>query len=242
MTALAEVLRPARHVLLDFDGPVCSVFAGLPAPEVARLLHGALAKEAEDLPAEWGTESDPFVLLHSVADERSALTSLADGYLGQLEEEAVRVARPTPGAEELLQACRETGRAVWIVSNNAGAAITEYLSTHRLDRLVAGVFGRVPGAPSLMKPNPRLLHDAIRAAGATAAECVFIGDAARDVEAGTAAGMPTIGYANKPHKPAKLAAAGAVVVTESMTALAHAVRAAGRPDGGPNRGPNAVAP
>ncbi|MFD5555695.1 HAD family hydrolase [Streptomyces sp. NPDC127068] len=227
MTKLATVLRPARHVLLDFDGPVCSVFAGLPAAEVARLLYGSLAKEADDLPAAWAGESDPFVLLRAVADERPVLTPQADAYLAQLEEEAVRVARPTPGAESLLRVCQDTGRAVWMVSNNAGAAISEYLAAHQLDQLVAGVFGRVSGEPSSMKPNPRLLHDAIRAAGATAGACVFIGDAARDVEAGTAAGMPTIGYANKPHKPAKLAAAGAAVVTDSMTALASAVVDAG---------------
>jgi N-acetyl-D-muramate 6-phosphate phosphatase len=230
VTALTEALHPARHVLLDFDGPVCSVFAGLPAPEVARLLHGAMAKEAENLPEAWGAESDPFALLHAVADGRPSLTRFADERLGQLEEDAVRVARPTPGSESLLKACRETGRSVWVVSNNSTTAISGYLSAHRLDPLVAGVFGRVPGDPSLMKPNPRLLHDAIRAAGATAAECVFIGDAPRDVEAGTAAGMPTIGYANKPHKPAKLTAAGAVVVTDSMTTLAHAVLAAGQVD------------
>ncbi|MEV3872373.1 HAD-IA family hydrolase [Streptomyces sp. NPDC049906] len=228
MTELTDVLRPARHVLLDFDGPVCSVFAGLPAPEVARLLYGSLAKEVDDLPAAWADESDPFVLLHAVADEHPALTPLADAYLAQLEEEAVRVARPTPGAESLLHACRDTGRAVWVVSNNAGAAISEYLAAHQLHQLVAGVFGRVPGDPSSMKPNPQLLDDAIRAAGTTARACVFIGDAARDVEAGTAAGMPTIGYANKPHKPAKLATAGAAVVTDSMTVIARAVRDAGQ--------------
>ncbi|MFF2541659.1 hypothetical protein ACFVUY_03765 [Kitasatospora sp. NPDC058063] len=29
---LADVLRPVKHVLLDFDGPVCSVFAGPARP------------------------------------------------------------------------------------------------------------------------------------------------------------------------------------------------------------------
>ena len=29
---LIDVMRPVRHVLLDFDGPVCSVFGELPAP------------------------------------------------------------------------------------------------------------------------------------------------------------------------------------------------------------------
>lgn len=40
---LQDVLRPVKHVLLDFDGPVCSVFAGLPAPEVAARLSASLA-------------------------------------------------------------------------------------------------------------------------------------------------------------------------------------------------------
>ena len=52
--------------------------------------------------------------------------------------------------------------------------------------------------------------------------CIFIGDAARDVQAGKAADVATIGYANKPGKEAALAAAGAVAVTDSMSAIAEA--------------------
>lgn len=59
--------------------------------------------------------------------------------------------------------------------------------------------------------------------GARPGECVFIGDASRDVEAGDAAGVPTIGYANKPGKDAKLAAAGAVVIVDSMQLIADAL-------------------
>uniref|UniRef100_A0AAU1LVA0 HAD-IA family hydrolase n=1 Tax=Streptomyces sp. NBC_00148 TaxID=2903626 RepID=A0AAU1LVA0_9ACTN len=89
---------------------------------------------------------------------------------------------------------------------------------------VAGVFGRVPGDPTSMKPNPGLLLDAMSASSAVPASCIFIGDAARDVEAGTAAGLATIGYANKAGTAATLTAAGAVVVTESMSAIAAALR------------------
>ncbi|MFD5097299.1 hypothetical protein ACFWMR_42265 [Amycolatopsis thailandensis] len=35
MTGAKELLREKDHVFLDFDGPVCDVFARFPASEVA---------------------------------------------------------------------------------------------------------------------------------------------------------------------------------------------------------------
>ncbi|MFB8173742.1 HAD family hydrolase [Kitasatospora purpeofusca] len=87
-----------------------------------------------------------------------------------------------------------------MVSNNAGTAITAYLAEHGLSDCVAGDFGRVPSDPSSMKPNPRLLLEAMEPSGAGPEHSIFICDAARDVEAGKAAGIQTIGYANKPGK------------------------------------------
>ncbi|WP_328914625.1 MULTISPECIES: HAD family hydrolase [unclassified Streptomyces] len=75
-----------------------------------------------------------------------------------------------------------------------------------------------------MKPNPRLFLDAMTAIGVTPAECVFIGDAVRDVEAGHAAGIPTIGYANKPGKAERLAEAEAITVVDTMSAIVDALR------------------
>ncbi|MFJ9607031.1 HAD family hydrolase [Kitasatospora sp. NPDC101176] len=220
---LADVLRPVKHVLLDFDGPVCSVFAGLPAPEVARRLLEGLLVAGEQAPVGAEEESDPLALLRLVADARTDLTASTDAALAVLETEAVRVAQPTPGGESVLRACARSGRLVSVVSNNAGAAIGAYLAEHGLSDYVAGVFGRVPGDPSSMKPSPRLLLEAMEAAGTRSEHCIFIGDAARDVEAGKAAGVPTIGYANKPGKSAKLAAAGAVVIVDSMERVADAL-------------------
>ncbi|MFJ6382992.1 HAD family hydrolase [Kitasatospora sp. NPDC092039] len=219
---LADVLRPVKHVLLDFDGPVCSVFAGLPAPEVARRLReGLLATGVQALGVE--EENDPLALLRLVADARPDLTATMDAALAVLETEAVRAARPTPGGESVLRAAAHSGRLVSVVSNNAGDAIETYLTEHGLSEYVAGVFGRAPGDPSSMKPNPRLLFEAMAAVGAAPEQCVFIGDAARDVEAGKAAGVSTIGYANKPGKEARLAAAGAVVIVDSIQLIAEAL-------------------
>ncbi|KJS56299.1 hypothetical protein VM98_07725 [Streptomyces rubellomurinus subsp. indigoferus] len=220
---LADVLRPVKHVLLDFDGPVCSVFAGLPAPEVAhRLLRGLLAA-GEQAPAGAEGESDPLALLRLVSDARPDLAASADAELAALETEAVRAARPTLGGESVLRACARSGRLVSVVSNNAGVAIQTYLAGHGLSGYVAGVFGRAPGDPSSMKPNPRLLLEAMEAANTGPEHCIFIGDAARDVEAGEAAGIPTIGYANKPGKDLKLATAGAVVIVDLMESIADAL-------------------
>ncbi|MEU6232468.1 HAD-IA family hydrolase [Kitasatospora sp. NPDC047058] len=220
---LADVLRPVKHVLLDFDGPVCSVFAGLPAPEVARRLREGLLATGEQAPAGAEEETDPLALLRLISDARPDLTEGTDAALAALETEAVRVARPTPGGESVLRASARSGRLVSVVSNNAGAAIEAYLTEHGLSAYVAGVFGRAPGDPSSMKPNPRLLLEAMEAAGTGPEHCIFIGDAARDVEAGEAAGVRTIGYANKPGKDAKLAAAGALVIVDSMGLIADAL-------------------
>ncbi|WP_405389168.1 HAD hydrolase-like protein [Streptomyces sp. NBC_01102] len=224
-TQLTDVLRPVKHVFFDFDGPVCSVFAGLPAPGVARRLYEDLRPLlAPGDPQGWATESDPLALLRHVADVRPDLAARADETLVRLETEAVALAGQTTGGESAIRACVESGRSAWIISNNAGDAIRAYLTGHGLDDAIAGVFGRVPGDPTSMKPNPRLLFDALSAASAAPATCIFIGDAARDVEAGNAADVATIGYANKPGKEAALAAAGAVAVTDSMSAIADALR------------------
>ncbi|MEV7020917.1 HAD-IA family hydrolase [Kitasatospora sp. NPDC093558] len=220
---LADVLRPVKHILLDFDGPVCSVFAGLPAPEVARRLREGLLAAGEQLPAGTEEESDPLALLRLISDARPDLTASTDAALAAMETEAVRAARPTPGGESVLRAAARSGRLVSVVSNNAGAAIEAYFAEHGLSDCVAGVFGRVPGDPSSMKPNPRLLLEAMEAAGTGPEHCIFVGDAARDVEAGEAAGVPTIGYANKPGKDVKLAAVGAIVIVNSMEHIANAL-------------------
>ncbi|MER7773206.1 HAD family hydrolase [Kitasatospora sp. NPDC096140] len=220
---LVDVLRPVKHVLLDFDGPVCSVFAGLPASEVARRLREGLLASGEQAPAGAEEETDPLALLRLISDARPDLTESTDAALAALETEAVRAARPTPGGESVLRACARSGRLVSVVSNNAGTAIEAYLAEYGLRGYVAGVFGRAPGDPSSMKPNPRLLLEAMEAAGTVPGHCIFIGDAARDVDAGTAASVSTIGYANKPGKDAKLVVAGAVAIVDSMQLIADAL-------------------
>lgn len=217
---LASILAPVRHVLLDFDGPVCSVFAGFPAADVARRLAELLT--GPDGPPPGHELTDPLSMLRHIADARPEQVLAADDALVHLELEAVAQAQPTEGAVHFLEACAATGRQVWLVSNNATAALELYVDTHQLKPLVAGCFGRVPGRPKSMKPSPELLLAALRAAHAEPVGAIFIGDAVRDIEAAHAAGMSAIGYANKPGKAEALAEAGAVSVVTTMKALTKA--------------------
>ncbi|MFE0688996.1 HAD family hydrolase [Streptomyces xiamenensis] len=222
MRQLVAALPGVKCVLADFDGPFCAVFAGLPADQVAVRLVERLSASGHKVHEGWRAESDPFTLLHRIDREAPELVAAADAILVELETEAARRARPNADMAPMLDACAESGRSVIVVSNNAGPAIDAYLEQQGLADRVDRVVGRAASDPSSMKPSPRLLLDAM---GTTdPATCVFIGDSVRDVEAGHAAGVPTIGYANKPGKDKKLSDAAAVVVVPSIADITEALR------------------
>lgn len=190
---LIDVMRPVRHVLLDFDGPVCSVFGELPAAEVARRLAAAIDA---DLPIE-DVGTDPLALLTVFAERGHDTMVAAEAQLRDLELEAVETAPVTPGVVDALQAFRDTGRSVTIVSNNSQAAVTAFLADHDLAELVTGVCSRQHSEPELLKPNPFLLRRAIVERDAHESNAVMVGDSLSDAEAARAAGVPVIMFANK---------------------------------------------
>ena len=48
--ALDDILNQARHLLIDFDGPICSLFAGTLTAPIADHLRGLITAEGERLP------------------------------------------------------------------------------------------------------------------------------------------------------------------------------------------------
>lgn len=82
-------------------------------------------------------------------------------------------------------------RAAWGIVTNKPAALAESL----LARLgLQGLPGVVVGGDTLpqRKPHPAPLQHAARALGIEPRDCIYLGDAERDVEAGRAAGMRTV--------------------------------------------------
>jgi phosphoglycolate phosphatase len=221
---LQRIVQRSAHVLLDFDGPVCSVFAGLPAPAVAEMYRAALRRVPVQLPAEVQELNDPLEVFRQVAELRPDAAAPAQSILTNLEVRAARAARPTPGSSRLMAAAQSTGRTVAIVSNNSSAAITAYLKGRNLASYVTAIVGRDDADPALMKPNPYRVRMAISQLGAQPSQAFLVGDSATDVPAGRLAGVAVIGFANKPGKTDLLAQAGADAVTTSLSDISTALR------------------
>jgi HAD superfamily hydrolase (TIGR01549 family) len=219
---LVAALGTAGPILLDFDGPVCAVFSGIPAPTIAEELRTVLASAHVEMPDEILRESDPLEVLRwsaTLADD--ALTGRVEDALRAAELAAVESSAPTPYAREVIIAARESGRPVAIVSNNSAEAISSYLARHRLSTYVAPVVGRPYAAPDQMKPSPEPLHAALSQLDAAPAAAVLIGDSLTDITAAQAASTRVIAYANKPHKVEPFRAAGADAVVTSMVEVAR---------------------
>ncbi|BCY05405.1 HAD family hydrolase [Actinoplanes sp. L3-i22] len=221
---LTDLVANAGCLLIDFDGPICSVFAGYPARTIAEEMR-ILAQErggAELAPVFADLPFDPLDILVAVAAvaEDSLIREVSDA-CRDAEVKAIASATPTPGAADVLRAAHAAGRSVAIVSNNSSAAIEAYLHQHDLLRYVAGIAARFDGMdPRLLKPDPFLVEQGPAAARASRDAAIFIGDSVTDIEAGQAACIPTVGYANKPGKDQRLTDAGADVVIGSMQAIA----------------------
>lgn len=226
-SSLADILGHARVLLLDFDGPICDMFAGRAAKLVTDDARALFAAHGGTITDELAPAEGPLQLLRDLADvdENPELTRTVTDAVRDAEITAVATAHPTPGSEDALQAASATGRRVAIVSNNADEAVRAYLNRHGLDRYVDRVIGRYDGMNlEFLKPHQHLVQLALDTLHAAPAETVFVGDSTDDIEAGHTAGVTTIGYANKPGKRDRLTAAGADTVIDTMTELADALR------------------
>lgn len=93
----------------------------------------------------------------------------------------------------ILDVCSTIG-CRWGIVTNKPRGLTEPLLEYLGIRAHAGSIVSGDTLPE-RKPHPAPLELAARELGAAAADCVYLGDAERDIEAGRAAGMRTIATA-----------------------------------------------
>jgi hypothetical protein len=108
-TGLREIISRSRHILLDFDGPICSIFAGTPAPVIASQLRQKLRAAGITLPPGTQAEDDPLEVFRTAARLGDSVAELAQAELARLETLAVTTAKPTPGASGLITAAYQSG-------------------------------------------------------------------------------------------------------------------------------------
>jgi 2-phosphoglycolate phosphatase len=129
---------------------------------------------------------------------------MREEFLQLYAENICRHSRPFPGILELLAAL-ETRQLKWGVVTNKPARFTEPLMSilDLAERATCIVSGDTCAQP---KPHPAPMLTAAELCGATPAQCLYLGDAERDIQAAHAAAMPALvaawGYldtADQPH-------------------------------------------
>jgi phosphoglycolate phosphatase len=226
--ALAAIVTRTRYLLLDFDGPVCSIFAGLPAPTVADQLRKRFT--ADQLSDTAKNTTDPIEVFIQAAEVDPELAARVEAEMTDLEVAAVATAKPTPYVHEVLAGCRESRRTVAVVSNNSAQAVNAYLDRHGLSDGVGLVVARTSHDPAQLKPSPHLLEIAVQKLAADPAATALVGDSLTDIEAAHRAGIGSIGYANKPGKREAMTELHAGAVIGSMSDLALSLRAHSLPN------------
>lgn len=218
----------ARHVLFDFDGPICRLFAGHKAERVAgelvewlegQGLQGLLTEEERVHP-------DPLKVLYAVdrRHPRSDLVVELEKRLTLEELKAVPSAWPTAHVDPLIRTWAALGARLAIATNNSPQAVRKYLESRELAACFAPhIYGRT-GNLRLLKPDPHCLNRALSALGAAPHTALMIGDAPSDLTAAKDARVPFLGYARNTHKEDLLREAGAEHVVRSMKPVLEVLR------------------
>jgi len=214
-----------RTVLFDLDGTLLDT-----APDLAFALNETLR--------EFGREPLPYEAIRPVVSHGgAALLRLGfglgpddDGYhprrrhlLDTYRANIARATRPFGGMADVLDTLERQGLN-WGVVTNKPAWLTEPLLRE------LGLFERaavVVSGDTLdeRKPHPAPMLLACGRAGSQAHECLYVGDARRDIEAGRNAGMATLvalfGYIGEEDDPHEWGADALVETPEGIVAWLH---------------------
>ena len=190
-----------KTVLFDLDGTLIDT-----APDMANALNLLLQEE--------GQLALPFDTIRPVVSngslslvklgfgnelEEQRLDYLKQRYLDIYQQHLCEDSKLFDGMNELLNTIESQQKNWGVVTNKPG-----WLTDPLMEQL--GLFERaaciVSGdSTKNRKPHPEPMYHACLAAGSEPAECIYVGDHRRDIEAGNNAGMKTIvalfGYINE---------------------------------------------
>lgn len=216
-------------VLFDLDGTLADT-----APDLAAALNAVLVEEGRDeLPfatvrpwVSWGALR--LIRLAFGEDLRDTeLERLRRRLLVCYESGLCRESRVFPGVDAVLESFEQSGIPWGVVTNKPGWLTEPLLAALGLAERAGTVISgdTLPYA----KPHPMPLLHGARELGVPPERCVYVGDAARDIEAGRAAGMYTVaalwGYIPTGEEPVAWSADRVISEPAELAALVTAFAA-----------------
>ena len=215
-------------ILFDLDGTLVDT-----APDLAHALNLQLERHGKQpLPY---SNIRPFAshgsrglvgLGFGITPNDDRFIAMRDEYLDIYNTVFTRSPVLLPGIAELLQAIENKGFKWGIVTNKPRrftVGLIESMALNLENRAACIICG--DDAP-LPKPSPATLLMACEQVGATPQNCVYVGDAERDIQAGKAAGMQTVvalfGYIDVTDKPVEWGADSMIKAPDDLLNLLKA--------------------
>ena len=203
--SIEPLMNTLRTVLFDLDGTLADT-----APDLAYALNCVLQQQGRDaLPFE---QIRP-VVSHGGAALISLGFGIGPGHNGydELPEELLRIYQENltrhtglyPGMAELLDTLEQRGMNGGVVTNKPAWLTDPLMDQLGLRTRAACIISGDTTANR--KPHPEPLLFACRQSGSVPQQCLYVGDAERDIEAGRRAGMHTavalFGYLDEQDTP-----------------------------------------
>jgi myo-inositol-1(or 4)-monophosphatase len=227
LTSYAEldaILSRARHLIFDFDGPICDLSAALP-PDTARQLRAIIRTEADELPPSATKTRDPAELVAYAATISPALAARVDAKLNDVEISASPRAVTAAYLDDALAACRDSGRTVAITGRCSITAIQVHLTETGLADSIQHISAPGSYPPGHLETQHQAIADTIQALGAQPDQCALITASVAGIKTVSTSGTQIIGYATSPGTGDRLTAAGVACTIPSLADLTLRLRA-----------------
>lgn len=190
-----------RAILFDLFGTLVPGDTGVQRDEVSRRISAVLGVDAERFAAEvrasrrdrfTGHLGDLAETMRTLAERVGGRPSAAavDSAVRQRLALARRQLQPAPGVPEALDALRDNGWRLALVTNCSAEVPLLWPETELVTRFELAVFSSTLGHA---KPDPRAYLAAVVALNLPPTSCAFVGDGASgELPGATALGLPTV--------------------------------------------------
>ncbi|MEE9274858.1 MAG: HAD family hydrolase [bacterium] len=176
---------PPRAVIFDHDGTLVDSYEGI--ARCMRLTCRDLGKPEMSEEEVQGSIGPTLEARFAELWGEGAAEEAARVYRSHYEVHFISGTRILPGVTETLAALAERGIGMACVSNKSRGYCVRQLEHFGLMERMEVVYAAKQGLPS--KPDPAMVHAALRDLGTAPEEAVLVGDTPIDVEAARAAGV-----------------------------------------------------